>query len=103
MAKRRGRPARTFSIDGLLSTLADLDKQRQVITAQIKTTLESALSGVPSPFSPATRRGRPPGVKNVAATGGRKRRKMSAAQRKAVGQRMRKYWAERRKAPARVK
>jgi type II secretory pathway component PulM len=29
---------------------------------------------------------------------GRRRRRMSAAQRKAVGERMRNYWAERRKA-----
>ena len=32
-----------------------------------------------------------------AARGGRKRSKMSAAQRKAVSARMKKYWAERRK------
>jgi len=32
------------------------------------------------------------------ATTKRKRRKMTAAQRKAVGERMKKYWAERRKA-----
>ena len=34
----------------------------------------------------------------VAAKRARKRRKMSAAQRKAVGERMRKYWAARKKA-----
>ena len=32
-----------------------------------------------------------------AATARRRRKRMSAAQRKAVGERMRKYWAERRK------
>ena len=42
--------------------------------------------------------GRPPGSTNQAATGGRKRSQMSAAARKAVGERMRKYWAARRKA-----
>ena len=38
--------------------------------------------------------------KQVSATGVRRRRRraMSAAQRKAVGERMKKYWAERRKA-----
>jgi hypothetical protein len=37
--------------------------------------------------------------KQMNATGiSRRRRRMSAAQRKAVGERMRKYWAERRKA-----
>jgi hypothetical protein len=35
--------------------------------------------------------------------GGRRRSKMSAAQRKAVSARMKKYWAERRKAQAKVK
>ena len=34
----------------------------------------------------------------AASGGGRRRRRMSAAARKAVSQRMRKYWAERRKA-----
>ena len=40
------------------------------------------------------------GAGNSAASsgGGRRRRRMSAAARKAVSQRMRKYWAERRKA-----
>ena len=36
-------------------------------------------------------------------TAGRRVRKMSAAARKAVSQRMKKYWAERRKAKAKVK
>jgi hypothetical protein len=41
--------------------------------------------------------GRRPPVKHAAP---RKRRRMSAANRKAVSERMRKYWAERRKARA---
>lgn len=51
----------------------------------------------------ATRRGRPAGSKVMAAAGSanpsgkRKRRGMTAAQRKAVGERMKKYWAARRK------
>ena len=51
------------------------------------------------------RRGRQPAAQAAAqpaaaapATGTRKRRRMSAAARKAVSDRMRKYWAERRKA-----
>jgi hypothetical protein len=49
------------------------------------------------------RRGRPPGSKNKQASAdGRSRQQrrtqMSAAQRKAVSARMKKYWAERRKA-----
>ena len=37
------------------------------------------------------------------ATASKRTRRMSAAARKAVSQRMKKYWAERRKAQARVK
>ena len=50
------------------------------------------------------RRPRAAGTSDVAGTasappqGARKRRKMSAAQRKAVGERMRRYWAARRSA-----
>ena len=42
-------------------------------------------------------RGRRAGVAEVAKPG-RRRRRMSSAARKAVSERMRKYWAERRKA-----
>ena len=93
MARRR---RRGFSVDGLLATLADLDKQRHVITEQIKARLNTALSGVSAPFSlasPATRRGRPPGSKNVAIKGTRKRRKMSAAARKRISDAQKKRWA----------
>jgi hypothetical protein len=38
------------------------------------------------------------GARKAATARRRSRRKMTAAQRKAVGERMRKYWAERRKA-----
>jgi len=50
---------------------------------------------------PDLRRGRPAATQVGIATDVRKRRRrkgMSAAQRKAVGERMRKYWAARRKA-----
>jgi hypothetical protein len=43
-------------------------------------------------------RGRRAAVADVAKTRRRSRRKMSSAARKAVSERMRKYWAERRKA-----
>ena len=38
------------------------------------------------------------GAASAPAAGGARRRRMSAANRKAVSERMRKYWAERRKA-----
>ena len=43
-------------------------------------------------------RGRREQVANGGIAGSRRRRGMSASQRKAVSERMRKYWAERRKA-----
>ena len=47
------------------------------------------------------RRGRPPaGADAGGARNGRRRRVMSAAQRKAVSERMRRYWAERRRKTA---
>jgi hypothetical protein len=57
------------------------------------------IGGTPMPAAP--RRGRPPKAATVAnetERQPRKRRGMTAAQRKAVGERMRRYWAERRKA-----
>src|SRR5947207_10001053 len=96
MAKRRGRQV---SLDGLVKRLSDLDKERQAIQTRIVNAIKSL--GVPSPFSwlpasTATRRGlRPVGTKAKAT---RKRRKMSAAQKRAVSRRMKKYWAARRAA-----
>ena len=43
------------------------------------------------------RRGRPPGSKNKTAAAPKKRGDMSNAARKAVSERMKKYWAQRRK------
>ena len=91
MAKRRGR---AVSIDGLVERLSALDRERIAIQQRIASALRAL--GVPSPFSPLSaspRRGRATGK----AKGTRKRRKMSADARKAVGERMKKYWAERRK------
>ena len=70
--------------------------------------LLTALGESPLPWAAKRKPGRPPGSTKAAgaaaaASAGatkRKRSKMSAAQRKAVGERMRKYWAARRKAEA---
>ena len=97
MAKRRGR---AISLDGLVARLSELDKERQAITDRLRTALGSL--GLPSPFSTrssALRRRHSTG-RNVKSQRPRKRRTMSAAQRKAVSQRMRKYWAARRKEAA---
>jgi len=93
MAKRRR--ARSVSIDGLIGELKSLDIRRQQILSNIK----SAVASVTDSWTPAgpQRRGRRPGA-TKATKGTRQRRIMSAAQRRAVSARMRKYWAARRKA-----
>ena len=93
MAKRRGR---RVSIDGLLATLKDLDRQRSEVTNRLKSALSAALSGVPSPFSTLSagtnsRRGRAAETTNTRGT--RKRRKMSAAARAKISAAQKKRWA----------
>jgi hypothetical protein len=95
MAKRRGR---TISLDSLVATLSELDKQRKVITDQLRAAVRSVMSGVPSPFSVGTgrKRGRPAGSKTVKTKGARKRRKMSAAARAKISAAQKKRWAKKK-------
>lgn len=72
----------------LKDALKQLEAERNRIDRQIaalKTALGESVGG---------RRGRPPGRK--AAKSRRPRKKMSAAQKKAVSQRMKAYWAKRK-------
>lgn len=71
--------------------LNQLQKRRSKLDDQISA-LEDALAAV----------GRQ-GGRRVAKVKKRARKKMSAAQKKAVSQRMKKYWTERRKAQAKAK
>ena len=57
-------------------------------------------AAIRSAFPDLFGRGRREQVRNKRVATGRKRRPMSAAARKAVSARMRKYWAERRKSKA---
>ena len=57
-------------------------------------------AAIRSAFPDVFGRGRREQVRNGQVASGRKRRRMSAAARKAVSSRMRKYWAERRKSKA---
>jgi hypothetical protein len=91
MAKRRR--ASGVSLDGLMAELKSLDVRRQEILSNIQGAVASVTGGWTS--SSAQRRGRRAGAKTAKA---RKPRGMSAAQRKAVSARMKKYWAARRKA-----
>jgi hypothetical protein len=67
-------------------------------------TIHAAFPELRDGASPARRRGRPSKQSQAAATAGdapqrrRKRRGMSAAKRREVSERMKKYWAQRRKA-----
>jgi hypothetical protein len=77
-----------------------LDERRQELVKQIQSAVASLLPGggeMPGPF--ARNAGRPASTP-TASKGARKRKRtpMTAAQRKAVGERMKKYWAARRKA-----
>lgn len=90
-------------------------EQRTAIANQLAQIRDTAneylqqLAGEGARMAAAVRKGRkagrPAGPANTAATaasrgGNRKRKPMSAAARKAVGERMRKYWAARKKAEA---
>ena len=85
-----------------LGALRRLEELRQE-----EASLRAAFPDLGAPGQPAARRrGRPPRKAQAAAAaadrGGsarkRRRRKMSPAERRAVSERMRKYWADRRKA-----
>jgi hypothetical protein len=74
----------------LRSALGQLEAERSRLERQIAA-LRTALGE-----SGGARRGRPPGGKTKTATKRRKRKGMSAAQKKVVSQRMKAYWAKRR-------
>jgi hypothetical protein len=69
---------------GALARLQALDQERAQILASFPDLRRASASGAAAP--------------SAAAATGRRRRTMSAANRKAVSQRMKKYWAERRTA-----
>jgi len=86
------------SLSALAKYLDKVDAERRVVLTKMARVVQE-MAGESAP----TRRGRPPSAVSDGGMGssGRKRKrrsKMSAAQRKAVGARMKKYWAERRKA-----
>jgi len=79
--------------------LAKLGAQSRL--AALGTEEAQLLRAFPELGKPGTRRGRPPKTNGTSATTSTKPRRgynMSAAQRKAVSERMKKYWAARRKA-----
>ena len=79
---------RDLARDGAKATLTRL---RAEIIAIERTFPELALTGPRK------------ALRKSVATAGKRTRRMSAAARKTVSQRMKKYWAERRKAQAKVK
>jgi len=93
MAKRRR--AGGVSLDGLMAELRSLDARREDILSSIQSAVATVSGGWGS--SGVRKRGRPAGAAKK-TQGARKRRGMSAAQRRAVSARMKKYWAGRRKA-----
>lgn len=89
--------------------MADLSRQQlqrlarrgaQALLTELEQEAAAIRRAFPDLFGRGRRRGRKAAVGSATgATGGRRRRRgMSAAARKAVSERMKKYWAERRKA-----
>jgi hypothetical protein len=85
---------------GAVARIEQLRQEEAAIRAEFPELFGRGRQGGSQPS--ASRRGRPNGAAASAtsSTRGRGRRTMSAAQRKAVSERMRKYWADRRKAKA---
>jgi hypothetical protein len=99
MAKKRGGPRKTASLDALVAELRQLDERRMAVVGQIRDATNRLLSGEnPFPWG-AGRNVKASSDGGMVSSGRkRKRREMSAAQRRVVSARMKKYWAERRKA-----
>jgi hypothetical protein len=89
---------RRFARLGALRRLEEIRQEEAAIRAAFPDLDEGARGA-----RRGRRRGRPPGSASTSADEGgtrrrrRRRRKMSAAERRAVSERMRRYWAERRK------
>ena len=103
MANLNNEELRRLAKLGALARLEELKAEEEKIRAEFPELFGGARNGRRG------RRGRPAGngsaasAAPAASSGGRQRggrRKMSAAARKAVSDRMRKYWADRRKAKA---
>ncbi len=78
----------------LRKALASLQTEKAGIERQI-----AAIATVLGPTS-GRRRGRPRTSPSARSTNGRRRRRVSAATRRALSQRMKAYWAKRREAAA---
>ncbi|MCY4120212.1 MAG: hypothetical protein OXG72_04750 [Acidobacteria bacterium] len=81
-----------MSKSGILDVLRDEERSLRSQLVAIQRAIEVIEGNAP----PAARRGRKKAVKAV----GRRKRAMSEEQRRAVAERMRKYWASRREARA---
>jgi hypothetical protein len=99
LAKKRGRPHKIASLDALVAELRQLDEQRMAVVGHIRDATNRLLSGEnPFPWG-AGRNVKASSDGGMVSSGRkRKRRKMSAAQKRVVSARMKKYWADRRKA-----
>jgi hypothetical protein len=83
---------------GAHARLAELEAERRTILAAFPGLAAQAARHARSGRAASGAPAHPGAVKAPAEKGGRRRIKMSAEQRKAVSDRMRKFWAERRKA-----
>ena len=76
----------------ILATLRKEEEQLAKRAAQIRSAIQALTGGGVAPMPLGKRKAR-----NKAAKKKRARRKMTAAQKKAIGKRMKAYWAKRKK------
>ena len=79
---------------GILATLRKEENQLAKRAAQVRSAIRALTGGGVAPIPLGKGKGRKKAPKK------RARRKMTAAQKKAIGARMKKYWAAKRKKPA---
>jgi len=83
----------------MMAELSQIDAKRKELVASIRSAVSALVDGMPSPLSAGRRKGRQSATRKTVGVGSRRgSRKMSASQRRAVSQRMKKYWAARRAA-----
>ena len=84
----------TMSKSGILDVLKDEEKSLQTQLVAIQRAIEAIEGAAGAPVAPA--RGRKKAAKEAGKVVAKPKRQMTEEQRKAVGERMRNYWASKR-------
>ena len=84
----------TMSKSGILDVLKDEEKSLRTQLVAIQRAIEAIEGAAGAPVAPA--RGRKKAAKEVVKVVAKRKRQMTEEQRKAIGERMRNYWASKR-------